>query len=395
MSASIVTVCLKEMLENARDRRTLLTAFLFGPLFGPLFFAVLVNITVLQSIASVEESIDIPIIGSGHVGNLQSFLASQKIIVSDQHGLSDFADATDAVRRGDYDVVMLVEEGFAEDLAAQRGARIAVIYDQSNSRTNAELNRVRAALGAYSERVGALRLIARGMSPTVVRPFVVDEFDISTAAGRSVLLLGMLTYFLLLSTLMGGFYLAIDTTAGERERRSLEPLLATPVKRSSLLLGKLSATVAYMLASLGLTLLSFTLALEFLPLERLGMSSAFGAMSALAAFAVLLPFVPLGAAIMTVVASFTKSYKEAQGYLTIVLLVPTLPLIFASILNVRPSLALMAVPSLGQHLLISTLIRGETVPIPMYFVSSFASLLCAGLLILWADRLYKREGILG
>src|SRR5690606_12673378 len=103
----------------------------------------------------------------------------------------------------------------------------------------------------------------------VLAPLAIDSVDVSTAAGRSVLLLGMLSYFLLLATLMGGFYLAIDTTAGERERGSLEPLLTTPVSRAALLLGKMAATVCYMLLSLALTVVAFTIALGFVSLERL------------------------------------------------------------------------------------------------------------------------------
>jgi len=392
---AIVTVCRKEMLENSRDRRTLFTSLLFGPLFGPFFFAVMVNIMVSQSISSIQEPVEIPIIGEHFAGNLTRFLASRGIDSDDDHSLANFDEAALAVQQGEHDVVLLIEEGFGDALAGASAARINVIYDQSNSRSNPKLSRIRAMLGAYAQQIGSLRLVARGISPSIVQPFIVDEFDVSTASGRSVLLLGMLTYFLLLATLMGGFYLAIDTTAGERERQSLEPLLTTPVTRTSLLLGKMAATVCYMLLSLTLTLASFTIALTFLPLEELGMSSAFGFTSAVAAFVVLVPFVPLGAASMTLVASFTKSYKEAQGYLTLVLLVPTLPLVFASILNVRPSLELMLVPSLSQHLLIGTLIRGETVPFDMLLTASVSSLAVGAVLAWIATRLFEREGILG
>jgi sodium transport system permease protein len=223
----------------------------------------------------------------------------------------------------------------------------------------------------------------------------VDDYDVSTPAGRSTLLLGMLTYFLLLAMLMGGFYLAIDTTAGERERKSLEPLLATPISRASLLLGKMAATSLYMLLSLVLTLCAFTIALRFLPLDELGMSSSFGVLAALGAFVVLAPVAPFGAALMTLVASFTRSYKEAQTYLGLVILLPTLPLVFASLLNVAPSLPLMWVPSLSQHLLVTNLIRQEPVAIGMLSVSALSTLALAGLLGAVAIRLYKREALLG
>jgi sodium transport system permease protein len=240
-----------------------------------------------------------------------------------------------------------------------------------------------------------LRLQARGLNPSVLRAVTIDELDVSTAAARSVLLLGMLTYFLLLATLAGGFYLAIDGTAGERERGSLEPLLTVPVGRSSLLLGKMAVTICYMLLSLALTLVGFMIALKFVPLESLGMRANFDAVVALQTFLLLAPFTPLGAALMTLVASFTRSYKEAQTYLTLVLLIPTLPLLLASLLNVEPDLHLMWIPSLSQHLLVTALLKAEPLSWSYAVLSATASIVLGALLALLAIRLYEREALLG
>jgi sodium transport system permease protein len=208
-------------------------------------------------------------------------------------------------------------------------------------------------------------------------------------------MLGVLTYFLLFATLTGGLHLAIDTTAGERERKSLEPLLTLPVARSSLIVGKMTATVCYMLASLALTLVAFTIALKQMPLEQIGMSSRFGFATAAVAFLLLAPFAPLGAALMTTVASFTKTYREAQTYLTFVLLIPTLPLAFATMLNIEPEPKLMWIPSLSQHLLVTTLIKDEPLT-PAFVALSIASTLAFGVLLGWlAVCLYRREAILG
>jgi len=390
-----LVVCRKELLDNARDRRTLFSTLLFGPLFAPLLFAVLINVAVSRNLASLEEALEVPILGLEQAENLSSFLHARGIRPSADHGLQDLQDAAAAVRAGEQDLVIALDEDFAEHFVDDGLARVTLIYDQSNSRAGSRVQRARRALAAYSEQLGALRLLARGIHPGVVRPMTVDDYDVSTPAGRSTLLLGMLTYFLLLAMLMGGFYLAIDTTAGERERKSLEPLLATPISRASLLLGKMAATSLYMLLSLVLTLCAFTIALRFLPLDELGMSSSFGVLAALGAFVVLAPIAPFGAALMTLVASFTRSYKEAQTYLGLVILLPTLPLVFASLLNVTPSLPLMWVPSLSQHLLVTNLIRQEPVAIGMLSVSALSTLALAGLLGAVAIRLYKREALLG
>ena len=395
MMSAILTVCRKEILDNSRDRRTLLTAILLGPLLGPILFVVVINFTISQARSSAERPIEVPIIGAEHAPNLVAFLASRGIAASHGHGLTSVDEAVNAVRNGEREVVVFINASFGEELASGTGAHVGLVYDRSDTTSDQRVRRVRGSINSYSQQIGALRLLARGLDPSVVRPLIVDNFDVSTAEERSSLLLGMLTYFLLFATLMGGLYLATDTTAGERERKSLEPLLATPVPRSSLLLGKMGATVAFMLLSLALTLACFTAALRFMPFEELGMSTSFGPGTALIAFLVLAPFAPLGAALMTVVASFTKSYKEAQSYLGFVILVPTLPLIVASIMNVKPSLALMAVPSLSQHLLVINLIRAEPIEASMLSLSIVSTLLLGALLAYAAIRLYDRERILG
>ncbi|HEX6992946.1 MAG TPA: ABC transporter permease [Gammaproteobacteria bacterium] len=393
--SAVWTVCRKELLDNARDRRTLFSAFVFGPLLGPVLFAVLVSVVVTQTVSTADAPIDVPIVGGELAPNLVEHLEARGISPAADHGLAKFAEAAEAVLSGAHDAVLLIDPDFAERFAAGDTARVTLVYDQSNTRAAGRVRRIRAAVSSYAQQLGTLKLIARGVDPDVLSTVMLDELDVSTAAGRSVVLLGMLTYFLLLATLMGGFYLAIDSTAGERERRSLEPLLTTPVERSSLLLGKMTATTIYMLLALALTLVGFAIALRFVSLEPLGMSSGFGVGEALAAFAVLAPFAPLGAALMTLVASFTKSYKEAQTYLTLVLLVPTLPLVFATMLNVKPTGALMWVPSLSQHLLVTALVRQDPIPLEYITQSALATLAAAAVLALAAMRLFERERVLG
>lgn len=394
MNAAIGVVCRKEVLETARDRRTLFS-LLLGPLLGPLLFVTLINVMVSRNLTSVEQPLDLPFVGAETAPNLLALLNARGIRPLPDHGLQGLAEASAAVRDRRHELVIVLDDRFAEDFATDHGARVTLVFDRSNSRVGSRVERVRGALNAYGQQIGALRLVARGVNPALLRPLIVDEYDVSTPAGRSVLMLGILTYFLLFATLTGGLHLAIDTTAGERERKSLEPLLTTPVTRTSLLLGKMAATMSYMLVSLALTLATFNVALGYMPLEQLGMSSGFDFKTAAVVFLVLVPFAPVGAALMTTVASFTKTYREAQTYLTFVLLVPTLPVMFATMLNVEPKLDLMWIPSLSQHLLITSLIKQEPLDPAFVALSVFGSL-AIGAAIAWvATRLYRREAILG
>ena len=267
--------------------------------------------------------------------------------------------------------------------------------DGSNSEAGKHAARVRQAIAGYSALVGSLRLQARGVSPTVIQPVVIDDIDVSTPSARATLMLGMLSYVILLATLMGGLYLAIDATAGERERGSLESLLTLPVVREHLIYGKIAATTVMMLVSLALVATSVSFSLKALPLETFGMTANFGPGVVWRVFLAVAPFALVAASILTVVASFTRTYKEAQSWLGLVLIVPTVPIAIASVLDIAPRASLMLVPSLSQHLLIQGLIRGEPLPVAWALLAT-VSCLALGLALAWlAGRLYRREAILG
>jgi len=393
MRSPIGIVLGKEIVDNFRDKRTLFSALVFGPLFGPLLFATLISVMLNQAIERMDESLELPVIGAEHAPNLIQFLAQQDIDAKPGPGSTEEARAW--VTEGREDMVLVIPPGYATAVDAGNPGRLVLVVDQSNNRAARTVSRVRGVLRGYSDKLASLRAAARGIHPFVFRPLTLDTEDVSTPSGRSVLILGMMTYFLLFSMLMGGMYLAIDTTAGERERNSLEPLLTLPVSRGQLLVGKLGATVFYMLVSLALTLTAFAVAIQFVPLERLGMTASLTPVVVVQGLFILAPFALLGAALMTVVASFTNSYKEAQSYLTVVLLVPTLPIIFASLLQVKTSLALMWIPSLSQHLLMTNLIKAEPVQWSYWAVASVSTLVLGGLTAWLAVWLYRRERILG
>ena len=390
---TLIAVFLKEVVDNVRDRRTLISALLLGPLFGPLLFAFVINLSIERSLSSAETTLQVPVLGREHAPNLMRYLESRNLEIVEAPGNRDAAIA--AVETGAHDVVVVVPADYGERFAKAMPAKVEVISDQANRTADREARRVRDALWGYNQELATIRLSARGVSPLVLRPLNIDDVDVSTPSGRSVILLGMMSYFFLFALLMGGMYLAIDTTAGERERGSLEPLLALPVTRGRLMLGKILATCVFMALSLALSLMSFFVALKFMPLEQLGMTPNFGPDVVAKAFVLLAPFILLGAAVMTLVASFTKSYKEAQTWLSVVLIAPTLPILIVSILTLRPRLEFMFVPSLSQHLLLIGLVKNEPVN-SMHVAISVSSTLIFGVLLTWlCARLYRREGLLG
>jgi sodium transport system permease protein len=390
---AILTVFLKEFRENLRERRTLLSAMILGPLLGPLLFAGALSLSIERGTVKNDRPVSLAVAHTERAPNLLAFLRQYGVNIKPV-GVDDEGART-AIREHRETLVLLITDHFGEKLGSGEPAPLELYADSSDASNGRDVTRVRLLLEQYGALVARLRITARGVNPLVLSPIVLQNIDVSTPASRSVLVLGTLSYLILLTMLMGGMYLAIDTTAGERERGSLEPLLTVPVKREHLIYGKILATCAYMTLSLTLTVIAFAIALRFVGLEQFGMSLNFGPLVALKVVLFSLPLVPLGAALMTIVAAFTRSYREAQTYLGLVLLIPTLPLVLASMLGLQPTARLMAVPSLSQHFLITSLLRDEPVSGGYLALSVAVTLAVGATLMLIAGRLYDREALLG
>ncbi|MBF8291901.1 MAG: transporter permease [Steroidobacteraceae bacterium] len=388
-----VIVMLKELRESLRDRRTLLTSLVLGPVFAPLFFILILKLTLARSVTAQDEATPVTVANAAFAPNLVQQLRENGLTVTLRDGtelqIRAWISDTDGL------VVLRIPGNFGERFAAGQPAPVVIYADGSDSRAERRSARVYQAIAGYSRLIGSLRLQARGVSPTIMHAVVVDTVDVSTPSARATLLLGMLSYVILLVTLLGGLYLAIDATAGERERGSLEALLTVPAAREQLIYGKVAAAAVMMILALALVTTSITVALRYVPLETFGMTANFGPGVAARVFLVTLPFALIGAGLLTVVASFTRSYKEAQSWLGVVMLVPTVPIAIASVLSVQPTAKLMLVPSLSQHLVIQGLMRGEPLAAAWVLLSIASSLLLGGLLGWLAGRLYRREAILG
>jgi sodium transport system permease protein len=251
--------------------------------------------------------------------------------------------------------------------------------------------RLRAMLEGYSERTGALRLLARGLSPTILRGVSVADRDQSSPQSRSGILFSMLPYFFIFGSFVGGMALAIDTTAGERERQSLEPLFANPVPRWQLLVGKLGATTAFAIATVLLSILAFSAVGHLMPTEKIGMSLEIGLRFVVKVLLAMLPLAALLAAMQTLVAAFAKSYREAQTYLSLLVLLPAIPTMLLTMLPVKVQTWMYALPLMSQQLIIARLLRGDAVPnagLALSFVCTALAALIVGAI---TARVYRSE----
>ncbi len=383
----------KEFFENLRDRRTVLAGLLLGPLLGPLLFGFIMQLTVQRSDRLFDAPVTLQVVHPERAPNLLAFLAARGITAATVD--VDDAGARQLLRTRAARVVLSIPAEYAARLEKGEPASLQLYVDASNNDNQRYVRRVRVALAQYASELATLRLALRGVPQSVLAPVIVQDRDVSTPASRSLVLLGMLSFFMIMSMLSGGMYLAIDSTAGERERGTLEPLLTVPVDRAALIYGKVLATCAYMLLALVLTASMFALRMRSVGLETLGMSTNLDVRGVLHMVGVTLPLLPVGAALLTILAAFTRSYREAQAWLGFAMLVPTLPLMFVNMLELAPSPLLMAIPSLGQHFLIQAYLRAEALPASYMAISVGCTLALGVVLMAIAGRLYRREALLG
>lgn len=385
-SGAFFTVFLKEVKENLRDRRTLMSAFLTGPLLGPLLFVMLINLTLNRELDKAEKPLPVPVIGAEYAPNLIEALKAGGVVPA-----APVADPAQAVRKQDADVVLRIAANYGKAWRHGEPVQVELFYDSSQRDASGSVERVSQLVEGYARQQGAMRLVARGLSPGTAWPLQVARRDQATPQSRAVLMFAMLPYFFVITIFMGGMYLAIDLTAGERERQSLEPLFANPVARWKILCGKLAAICAFSVASLLITLLAFAVVGQFIPAGKIGMELDLGLHFAIYVLLLLLPLVLLLAALQSMVAAFAKSYREAQTYISLLMLVPLIPSAALSFMPIKAQAWMYAVPLLGQNLGIMQLLRGDGVTGEQLGLCLVGSLAAALLAVLATVQLYRSE----
>ncbi len=383
---TMLTVFLKEVKENLRDKRTVTSALLYGPLIGPIIFVLLMNTIITRELNKADQPLKIPVIGAQYAPNLIDALKQQGLLPQPA-----VANPEAAVRDQDADVVLRIPADFDKSWRKGEASQVEMIYDSSQKETGSSIDRLRRMLETYSRHQGAMRLVARGLSPTMMAPVSVDDRDQSTPQSRAGQMFSILPYFFVLTIFMGGMYLAIDLTAGERERQSLEPLFANPVPRWKVLLGKLGAISVFSLTSLLISVIGFGVCGKIIPAEKLGMTMNLGPVFALQVLLMMLPLVILLASLQTLVAAFAKSYREAQTYLSILMMVPALPSILLSVLPIKVSAWMYAVPLLGQQVGISQLLRGEQLTTMQISTCMISGLIVAVVATVITAQVYRSE----
>jgi len=373
----------KELVDGLRDRRSLLSVLLF-PLVGPLLVAMM--FTYLGQRELGKQEVELPVVGRDNAPGLVRSLEDDGIQV-----VPGPDDPEAAVRRGDVDMVLLIPSDFAERFRDGKPAPLELVVDHSRDDAHSSVVRVKQRLGLYSARTGALRLLARGVNPQLAEPLAVTEVDVSTPQKLAARLFGIIPMFVLLGAFMGGMYVATDSTAGERERGSLEPLLINPIPRGALVVGKWLATVVLSTSTVLLTLAVTLVVLSHVPLEAFNVRFSVTAGDVGWLVVIAIPIALLASAAQLGVATFARSYKEAQAYLSYMIFVPTLPGVLLSVVPLQSELWMAAVPIFGQQVLLIDVIRGEPLSAAGVLIAALVATVCASLCLWGTAALFRRE----
>ena len=381
---ALLTVWHKELLDLFRDRRTLMISLLMGPLLMPALILGIGKLASDRISTQLEKPLTVPVVGASHAPNLVAWLEGQNIVVAPAP-----ADPDEAIRSQSEDVVLRIDPKYGEQWRGSMPAVVEILHDSSREDAQIPVQRLRGLLQNYGQGVGALRLVARGISPTTGEPLRISDRDLATPEARRGRALAFLPYILILTTFIGGAYLVIDSTAGERERQSLEPLLATPAARATIMSGKIVAACTFGLISLVLTLLMFKLSFAIAPTLGIKLDVSWWAMARI--LLVLTPMVMIGTCLLTFIAAGAKSVKEAQSYMSVLMLLPMLPTIILMVNPVKNQLWMLTVPFLAQNQMILKLVRSENIAL-----AEWGAYLAAGFgaaLVLWwlAARRYLDE----
>jgi sodium transport system permease protein len=376
------TVLLKELRELVRDRRTIMLALMM-PLLTPVLIFGISAMAEKRIKSQVEKPLQVAIVGAEHAPNLVAWLAGQGI--QSKH----VADPDAAIRNQDEDVYLKLEDDFGKHWHEGAPALVEIVHDSTRQDADIPVKRVEAALNLYRQQAGALRLLARGINPAVAGPLAVSHKDLSTPEARKSLALMFLPYLLILSAFLGGMHLLVDTTAGERERQSLEPLLATPARRGAIVSGKIAAAALLGLVVLLLTMLFLKLGSQLSPGIGRMMDVSFVGIAKM--LLILLPMVFIGTALVTWIAAGAKSVKEAQGHMQLLLLLPMIPTLFLMVNPVKNQLWMFTVPFLAQNQMLLKVIRSETLTSQAWAIYLAAGFGLAAVLWFAATLRYQQE----
>jgi len=386
MKAQVGVVYRKEVRDALRDRRTAMMVFVASILTGPLTL-----VLMAQFLSGLEEKasiLKVRIAGEEHAPALVNYLQRNDVEIE-----AAPADYEKKIREGRLDAVIVVPEDFDERFIAGDNAKVEIVFDDSRAESSPAIRQAERLLRGFNRESGTLRLVARGVSPDLFEPVKVEHVNTATPRQKGAFMLFLIAMFAILSPLLGGMTVAIDSTAGERERGSLEPLLATPVPPGSLVAGKWLAAWTFASAVAILTLTGFVVAATFYAQKKIAATLTFGWPELAQFVAVTVPFAAMTSALQMLICTYGRSYREAQTYVSYLATVASFVPVIVLFSGLKDAFWQLTVPVLAQQMVLSRVLRGDVLAREDYIVPALVSFVLAALCIHAVARLLRQERI--
>jgi sodium transport system permease protein len=383
--SAILTVFRKEMVDHLRDGRSILISMIY-PLMGPLLLGLM--FTFVGGSMRVQDGapLIVPIVHEESAPELVRYLEAQGATM-----LPVYGDHWSQVASGRLAFALVLP---AAGPAAKSPIQVRLITNPSRFDSIVATGRLIEQLNNYQRETLGGRLRAAGVPVETMNILQLEQENIGRAAGPAVILLTMIPPFLIFTLFTGGVHVALDSTSGERERGSFEPLMMNPVRRYEVLTGKLGATMVFTLMALAVQAVAFWVMLHVVPQESLGLIAPPSAYRLMLVVSICVPIVVFAAATQLLISACTRSMKEAQTYLGLLPLIPGLAGMVLALAPVRAQPLLAAIPTFGQTLLMGQVVRNEAVSDVFIGITAVATLAATALLLLLAFRLYEREEVL-
>lgn len=377
------TVVKKELLDALRDSKSMATAFLL-----PIFFAAISLGSMYFAVAMQKTSatISLPIQGSQYIAPLIAQLEEAGIQVVEAP-----ADPEQAIRDKQVSMVLIVPETSEDTFRRQAVVELNLLSDHSRSEVHSQVNKVKGIISQWSAKVGALRLLARNVAPDVANPIQLRETNVTGEQRLATRILGGLPMFIFLIAIVSGIGMTADMASGERERRTLEPLLINPVSHTTIFLGKWLAAVglSFVIAAMGIGL-QF-IAVNFSPLAELGLRISLGWQQYFMIVLILIPIIFFAISLQLSVSFLARSFKDAQSYNSLITMLPMLPGFYLMFYSSSAETWQMFVPVLGAMALVVDIISGEPTAFAHIVLAAVVASLCAVLCAVAGVWLLRRE----
>lgn len=405
----------KELKDALRDRRALAGLLIF-PVLGPVVIYFLLN-SILDISRDVQD-ITLPVAGAANAPDLVDYLhqngiRTEALSLAEGGGAQEREDVEDAegsqrvdfgpgisarvrelIETRQHDYVLLIPDDFAERTGASRSINLEIHHDSSRTNVQAQVSRVQQVLNGWGRETAVLRLVLRGIDPQIITPVQVHTIDVATPQARAQAILGMIPMFVILAAFVSGMGVAVDQTAGERERKSLEPLLVNPISRVSIVFGKWMTAVLFSAVGLLLVMSLNLLALSRVPLEQMGLTFNMGSYEIIGIIVTTVPLAFFGTSIQIFVGIFARSFKDAQAYLSLITMLPMAPYFYNIFNSEGRELWMSFVPMLGQNMLLSDVVSGRTPPFLDFVLAAITVLLWSAVFLYLAVWVFRRERII-